>query len=128
MLVICGFCKSNSTHDKTKVHKNKVLQKLENNLFAPTSTSEFKTKLKSVKVQFINAKVSVNTKTKKPYFNGNNFDGLLKKVFKICLETKDRKNLNHIVSFSAFFENQEKTAESVYKKFLINNLKLEKNF
>ena len=55
---------SNTTHDNTKNSRKKIIQRNERNPFSLPSNSELKTKLIPAKLQFIDAKISVITKTK----------------------------------------------------------------
>ena len=81
---------SKKPHDKTKTQKSNVEEKHGFNPFFSQFESEIKWKLILAKFLFLNAKITIITKTEGTFFNAIYLYGILKKVFNFY-ELLDKK-------------------------------------
>ena len=119
--------KSNTTHDNTITHKNKVVEEHEFNPFALPSVSECQTIAKSAKAHSITEKSQSFKKNKDTFFNASTIIGLRENVSKSCFESSDEKHFKSRVSFYLLFE-KEKKQRKAFMNLSRKNIKSEMKF
>ena len=99
--------KSNTTHDNTITHKNKIVEEHEFNPFALPSVSECQTIAKSAKAHSLIEKSQSFKKNKETIFNANNIIDIREKVSESCFDSSNEKHFKSKVSFYVLFEKEK---------------------
>ena len=107
------FIKYNSWSQQN--YENKIKERHEIKPLVLLFHLEFRTKLLSAKPQFLNSNGLNIEKSRETYFDANNFEDLLKNVFKTYFELIDEKNLINNVLFYVLFEKVEKRTKNWIK-------------